>query len=176
MLRSAILALSFLFLGLFAKATDLDSISLHLRIDDKLNVLHVTEYYYLPESKVMPNWHRVVFHKGISGRPLLYQRLENVRLTDASGIEHSLEQYGYGRERTHLDYNGNSIKGRCSLSYDILFYFSDSDDFNLSFSFYDFPLAVKSIAVQLETPKRISISYLPFAGQILCFYKKNATE
>ena len=85
-------------------AITLDSIVIHMQMDKVSNILHVTESYYSVNKEVAPNWHRVVFHNSIDNYPLLYQRLDNVKLEDINGKESPLEQYSYGRERTHLDF------------------------------------------------------------------------
>lgn len=132
------------------KAINLDSITIHLKIDEKQNILHVTETYHLLPNELMPPWERVVFHKNIAGYPLLYQRLSNVQLKDESGAERSLIIDGYGQERTHFSYTQTGGKGTVQLSYDMLFPFDGSTDFILDIQYYDFGLAAYQLTINLE--------------------------
>lgn len=151
------LLFSLLFFAFGLQATTLDSLIVNLRIDEQKNILYVTETFYLPASETMPNWHRPIYHKGIQGYPLLYQRLQNIKLTDATGKEFPLKIYGYGRERTHIDFQAGELKGTCVLTYEILHPFASSDKFYYQQPYYDFPFATQKVVVDLELPSNISL-------------------
>lgn len=147
----------FLLLVFSSQATILDSLIVRLKIDEQKNILYVTETFYLPANESITNWHRVVYHGGITDYPLLYQRLQNAKLTDANGKEFPLNIYRYGWERTHLDYQPNGLTGTCILSYEILNPFSASEKFHYNHPFYDFLLTTKKVYVDLELPTNISL-------------------
>jgi hypothetical protein len=138
-----------------AQIVTLDSIFIQMKMDDKKNILHVTESYHLDSEIIMPEWKRVIYHKGIPWQDFLYQRIINVKLKDEGGSEFQPEHYGYGRERSCLDYSGKNLKGSCYLSYDILNPFDGSAYFDHEFYFDYFPLAATYITIDFELPSKI---------------------
>ncbi len=139
------------------KATVLDSLVIHMSMDETFNQLMIEECYYLAEGESFDDGHRVVFHKSIDAYPFLYQRLTSEQLVNSKGEEFEIDRYGYGYERTYLDFKAPVSSNELHLKYTILHPFSANNVLKHEFRFYDFNYRAKQIIIYFHCSNGYSL-------------------